>query len=82
MHRRWFNLCSGEQERSVLVGSNGKGGLVHALSAWRTVTALAAEAGLAEGVVRSILAQYAAQGVVVQNPKDASLWAYWERIAC
>ena len=80
MPRRWLEVSYGAEERSVFVGRDGRGGLVHALSAWRTVPALAAESGLAEQRVREILAQYAVQGVVIHQPQ-ADWWAYWERLA-
>ena len=80
MPRRWLEVTYGADERCVFVGRDGRGGLVHSLSAWRTVSALATEAGLAEQRVREILTKYAGQGIVIHQPQ-ADWWAYWERLA-
>lgn len=47
---------------------------------WRTVAALAKEAGLTPLRVEQILDKYYKKGMVVQNPKSHEQWGYWERI--
>ena len=49
---------------------------------WRTVVAIAKDAGLSPQRVEEIIQKYHKKypGMIVQSPKNEDLWAYWERV--
>lgn len=47
---------------------------------WRSVSAIAAEAGLTKKRVEEIISKYYKKGLVFQNPKNTDQWGYWERV--
>lgn len=47
---------------------------------WRSVAAIAKESGLSEIRVESLLNKYRKLNMVFQNPKNDTMWGYWERV--
>jgi hypothetical protein len=47
---------------------------------WRSVAAIAKEAGLSKTRVEEIIAKYHKKGMVLQSAKNDEHWAYWERV--
>lgn len=48
--------------------------------AWRSVSALEKETGLAKETIEKILYKYLKIDVVFQNPKNEDQWGYWENV--
>lgn len=47
---------------------------------WRSIAALSKETGLTPTRVEEILYKYFKKGMVFQNPRASSQWAYWENV--
>lgn len=72
----------GNEEQYLFIGKNRSSGLArHPKYDWRSVDALVKESGLPQARVEEILKKYVKMGLVIQNPKNADNWGYWERDA-
>lgn len=47
---------------------------------WRSISAIAREAGITKEQVEEIIAKYFKKGMVFCNPKNEDQWGYWERV--
>lgn len=78
--RKWHEVVAGgtkegDEEQAVFIALAR-----HKKYEWRSIEAISAESGVAEDRVEQILQKYHARGMVVQSPKNETLWAYWERV--
>lgn len=79
--RKWWEVYSGSEEKKVFVGADGRSGLIRKTDfEWRSTGKLVEESGLSRARVEQILDKYFKAGIVVQHPKDAEKWGYWERV--
>lgn len=80
--KRWWQVYSGDKEKSFFVGKDGKSGLArHPEFEWRSTNKISEESGLTKTETEDIIAKYHKHGIVLQHPKDPEKWGYWERVA-
>src|SRR4051812_294868 len=47
---------------------------------WRSVSDLSVQTQLPKARVEEMIAKYAQEGMIYNNPKDPDEWGYWERV--
>lgn len=79
---KWWKVYLNDNEKKFFVGKDGKSGIArHPEYKWRSAESLSKESGLSVEKIEKILAKYAKQGMVMQNPKNPEQWGYWEVVA-
>jgi hypothetical protein len=78
--RAWWKSFINDDEKRIFVGKDGTNGLVRSKFVWRSMEALASEAGLSKAKTEQILDKYVKrQEIYIKAGKDGQLYAYWER---
>jgi hypothetical protein len=80
--KNWWKVFKGDKEQKFFTGKDGCSGLARhpKFTKWRSVDSIVKESGLTAQEVEAIIQKYVKQGLVINNPKDAAQWGYWENV--
>lgn len=78
---KWWQVFRDDFEKRVFVGKDGRGGLCRTPHGyrWRTLAALATDAGLTTEATTVILVRYVAMGLVLTHD-SGDKYGYWELV--
>ncbi len=79
--KKWHEVYSNSDEQKFFIGKDGKSGLVRSQYDFRSVAALAKEAGLTKDRTEQIIDKFVKMGVVIVSPNKEDHYGYWQRVS-